>query len=68
MPYFDVSVVITCEKRSGASFVDKSMKKELYGLGYSHIKPAKISMAKVTFFVLKECKTRKNHYFSLISK
>ena len=41
MPYFDASVVITCEKRSGSSFLDKSMKKELYGLGYDHTKPRK---------------------------
>ena len=45
MPYFDVSVVILCEKSSGESFLDTGMKKELYGLGYSHAKPANISMA-----------------------
>ena len=53
MSYFDVSVVITCEKSSGVSFLDKSMKKELYGLGYGHPKPAKIYMAKSTFFCFK---------------
>ena len=67
MPYFDASVVVTCEKSSGASFLDKSIKKELYGLGYSHTKPAKIYMAKSTFFVLNEHKAHKNHYFSLMS-
>ena len=36
------TVVITCEKSSGASFLDKSLKKELYGLGYGCTKPAKI--------------------------
>ena len=50
MPYFDVSVVITSEKSSGASFLDKSMKKELYGLGYRHTKPTKIYMTKPPFF------------------
>ena len=67
MSYCDVSIVITCEKSSGASFLDKSMKKELYGLGYDHTIAAKISMAKSTFFVLKEHKAHKNHYFSLMS-
>ena len=43
MSYFGVSVVISYEKSSGASFLDKSMKK---GLGYSHTKPAKISIGK----------------------
>ena len=33
MSCFDVSVVTTCEKGSGVSFLDKTMKKELYGLG-----------------------------------
>ena len=50
MPYFDVSVVITSEKSSGASFFNKSMKKELYGLGYRHTKPTKIYMTKPPFF------------------
>ena len=27
MPYFGISVLITCEKSSGASFLGKSMKK-----------------------------------------
>ena len=49
MPYFDFSPVITPKRSSGASFLDKSMKKELYGLGYGHTKPAKISMGKSTF-------------------
>ena len=53
MSYCDVFVVITCEKSSGASFLDKSMKKELYGLGCSHTIAAKISMAKSTFFCFK---------------
>ena len=51
MPYFDFSPVITPKRSSGASFLDKSMKKELYGLGYGHTKPAKISMGKSTFSV-----------------
>ena len=51
MPYFDVSVVIACEKRSGASFLDKSMKKYFYDSGCGHTKPAKISMGKSIFFV-----------------
>ena len=48
-----LSVMITIEKSFGASFLDKSMKKELYDLGYGHTKPAKNSMTKSTFFVLK---------------
>ena len=61
MPYIYVFVAIT-------SFVDKSIKKELYGLGYGHRKPVKIYVAKLTnFFVLKEHKVHKNHYFLLIS-
>ena len=67
MSCFDFSVVTTCEKGSGVSFLDKTMKKELYGLGYGHTKHAKICMDKSTSFSLREHKARKNHYFSLIS-
>ena len=50
MPYFYVSMVITCEKSSQASFLDKSMKKELYGLGYGHTKPKKFIWPGQLFF------------------
>ena len=67
MPYFDVSVGVHVKKALEHHFLTKRMAKELYALGYSHTKPTKISMAKSTFFVLKEHKAHKNHYFSLIS-
>ena len=39
------------------------MKNELYGLGYGHTKRAKVYMAKSTYFVLRDHKANKNHYF-----
>ena len=51
MSYFDVSVATACEKGSGVSFLDKTMKKELYGLGYGHTKHANICMASQLFLV-----------------
>ena len=53
MSYSDVCVATACEKGSGVSFLDKTMKKELYGLGYGHTKHAKICMGKSTFFSLR---------------
>ena len=63
MPYFDVSVVITSEKSSGASFFNKSMKKELYGLGYRHTKPTKIYMTKPPFFFYRDARLRRTSIF-----
>ena len=44
-------ILITCENSSGAPLLYKSMKKEVYSLGYGHTKPAKILMSMSNIFV-----------------